>query len=289
MKERQCKCGGAEFTASQRCYHDIIVNGDNIFLRNVSVFESERPYGAYTCTQCNTEYEDLDGLVEAEVDISGPAESATASEIVPAHEQYKVTKAPRQTIHISWDGLGNLFNNVLTSLLNRDIRVDVQREEYYYWKAVLHDPLTLEELEKLFELFQASDHDMDANDFGEYPIMELSEGLCKKLMAKLIPFKLDSTRADDDGVWFIGNETQKEIVLALPNDLSFVVKIGGDTDYPGVFTYLKQLDGQEDIVCFAEFNSSRPEGKEICVGAYAHNIDDPTYYASYHDDGVPWE
>lgn len=62
LPERQCKCGNKRFTASQRCYHDVIVNESGIFEENISIFESERPYGPFRCTKCGAVYEYLDQL-----------------------------------------------------------------------------------------------------------------------------------------------------------------------------------------------------------------------------------
>jgi len=59
---KRCACGNMKFSASQVCYHDIIVNSDNTFDRDVGIGEAERPYGTYTCTKCGATYEDLDDL-----------------------------------------------------------------------------------------------------------------------------------------------------------------------------------------------------------------------------------
>lgn len=68
---KRCKiCGCAEFSAHQRIYTDIIVDGDNHFIKNnstdnsVAIYESEDPYGPYTCKICGMEYETLDELYE---------------------------------------------------------------------------------------------------------------------------------------------------------------------------------------------------------------------------------
>ena len=64
----KCKCGNDSFFAHQVCHLDIKVDGDNNFLETLpedcnggsdSVYESETPYGPYTCTECGTEYPDL--------------------------------------------------------------------------------------------------------------------------------------------------------------------------------------------------------------------------------------
>lgn len=64
---KKCKkCGGTEFTAHQRLYTDIIVDGDNNFIQNnsvdgsISIYEHEKPYGPYGCIKCGTEYDTLD-------------------------------------------------------------------------------------------------------------------------------------------------------------------------------------------------------------------------------------
>ena len=58
-------CGGVEFSASQKCYCNIIVDGENDFLRNdskddsVNILEADKPYGPYQCLICRAEFESL--------------------------------------------------------------------------------------------------------------------------------------------------------------------------------------------------------------------------------------
>ena len=60
-----CKCGGNKFTAHQRLYVDVVVDGDNYFVDNCastleqSVYEAENPYGPYTCLKCEQVYDEL--------------------------------------------------------------------------------------------------------------------------------------------------------------------------------------------------------------------------------------
>ena len=60
-----CRCGNSSFFARQVIRTDIIVDDDNNFLQNtfceneVSIYDSEAPYGPYTCTKCGKEYEEL--------------------------------------------------------------------------------------------------------------------------------------------------------------------------------------------------------------------------------------
>ena len=59
---RKCSCGNDKFAAHQRCYHDVIVNSRNSFDEDLRIYESEHPYGPYTCMVCGTQYEELDEL-----------------------------------------------------------------------------------------------------------------------------------------------------------------------------------------------------------------------------------
>ena len=63
---RGCSCGNTRFTASQRCYHDVIVNSDNIFIRDDGISDADSPYGPYCCTKCGAEYEYLSDLTPAQ-------------------------------------------------------------------------------------------------------------------------------------------------------------------------------------------------------------------------------
>lgn len=199
----------------------------------------------------------------------------------------------QKAVHIEWLDLNHYIARLLTDILGKNIYADTLREEYYYWKISFPEPITPEELETLLVLTQASDYDRDANKNEDgFPIGELDESLCNKLMNKLLPFELSSSRADDNGVWFIGKDPNTvvdtdQIGKSLPNGLSLFAKVDHEPEYPGIKIFLKKPDGSDEMVCFAEFNSSKPDGKQVCIGAYAHNIDEPTYYASYHDDGSP--
>ena len=60
--EKCCACGNNRFTASQVCYHDIIVDSDNNFIKEIGIGQSEKPYGAYRCIKCDVEYEELEDI-----------------------------------------------------------------------------------------------------------------------------------------------------------------------------------------------------------------------------------
>ena len=61
----KCECGNDEFNAHQVCRLDVVVGGNNNWLRNSNpdtdkaIYDSETPYGPYTCTKCGKEFNDL--------------------------------------------------------------------------------------------------------------------------------------------------------------------------------------------------------------------------------------
>ena len=279
---RRCSCGNTRFSAKQKCYHDVVVNGDNAFIRDDGISDSENPYGTYSCTQCGKEYEELDKLIVADF------KNADAAQ--------KIKSAVQSALHIEWDDLGFHLSELLSAAFGRDVSVEAIREEYYYWKASIDVPLTPGEQVTLFALAQVSDDDREQNQFDEFPIMEITERICNKLMGKLLSFELELTRADDEGVWFIGSAITASAIhqkryfeLPLPNGMTFTAKTDNEEAYPSVFISLKQPDGSDDLICFAEYNRDKPTGKEICIGAYAHNQEEPAYYESYSDAGNPSE
>lgn len=60
----RCKCGNDKFYAHQRVYLEVIVGESGEFHNNhedvaAAIYDSEQPYGPYTCTKCNAEYDSL--------------------------------------------------------------------------------------------------------------------------------------------------------------------------------------------------------------------------------------
>ena len=55
----KCECGNNEFYAHQRVYHDIKVDGNGMFLDDLGSYDSDSPYGPFTCTKCDRDYAEL--------------------------------------------------------------------------------------------------------------------------------------------------------------------------------------------------------------------------------------
>ncbi len=58
-KSFKCECGNTHFRAHQVCHHDIVVDEDNHFVVDKGVYDSKTPFGPYTCTECDREYEEI--------------------------------------------------------------------------------------------------------------------------------------------------------------------------------------------------------------------------------------
>ena len=122
----------------------------------------------------------------------------------------QINDTPRQAIHIDWDDLSGIYSELLSAILGREIIAESDREEYYYWLIrLLDNPLEQGELETIFVSADAGELDREQNDFGDYPILELCQGLCDKLMDKLLPYRIDHVKADYEGVWFIGTDVDE--------------------------------------------------------------------------------
>lgn len=55
----KCKCGGQCFKAHQTCRHDVIVNEHGTWLEDSGIYDSETPYGPFTCMNCGQDYDEL--------------------------------------------------------------------------------------------------------------------------------------------------------------------------------------------------------------------------------------
>lgn len=113
---------------------------------------------------------------------------------------------PCQAVFYAWEELSNLYTAILSSCFERTITVGVTGDERGDgWFLQLGDtPLSKEELNTLLDTLKADGYDRDANDFGEYPIQELSQSIGQMIAALTFPFPVDASHAADDGVWFTG-------------------------------------------------------------------------------------
>lgn len=72
-----------------------------------------------------------------------------------------------------------------------------------------------------------------------------------------------------------------KIYLSLPGGATLRATAHSTTDYPAINIERIGKDGEEDLVCFAEFNPERGEAGMLCIGAYRSDQEDTTYYEPY--------
>jgi hypothetical protein len=84
-----------------------------------------------------------------------------------------------------------------------------------------------------------------------------------------------------------GEKPKHRLEKPLPDGTILVAEPWNEPDYPGIRISLRTPDGADEFLCFAEFNSHKPKGRQLCVCAYARDIDEPVYYETYHDPGSP--
>jgi hypothetical protein len=54
-----CFCGNDKFNAHQVVHQDVIVDGDNNWESSGESYDSNTPFGPYTCTECSHEFDEL--------------------------------------------------------------------------------------------------------------------------------------------------------------------------------------------------------------------------------------
>ena len=55
-----------------------------------------------------------------------------------------------------------------------------------------------------------------------------------------------------------------------------------DDHFPAINIYWDHDGGKaSELLCFAEYNSERSEGVQICIGTYVSDEDETQYYAPY--------
>ena len=53
-------CNNERFIAHQLVRMDVVVDGNNSFLEQKDIYDSEKPYGPYSCTECGYEFDELE-------------------------------------------------------------------------------------------------------------------------------------------------------------------------------------------------------------------------------------
>jgi len=78
------------------------------------------------------------------------------------------------------------------------------------------------------------------------------------------------------------NSPISNIAIRLPDGSYLQAVPETESAYPSIDIWVIRYNGVREKLCFAEYNPNRPEGLELCVAAYHHDDDEPSYYMSYH-------
>ena len=120
-----------------------------------------------------------------------------------------------QAHFFTWAQLSEMCSTLLTTFFGRSTPAQAVGETNCgSWSLkLLETALSREDLEVIFTALQADDYERDINDFGEYPVWELSQSLGQKLVSPMLPFVVEESHAADDGVWFTGSKAMYAITV----------------------------------------------------------------------------
>lgn len=75
------------------------------------------------------------------------------------------------------------------------------------------------------------------------------------------------------------------IYLELPDGTQLKAVAAADDTMPNLSIYLQSGDGSEQkSVCYAEYNYEREQGKELCIGVWDSQDEDPYLYVPFNKD-----
>ena len=108
----KCRCGNGYFYAHQLCRHEIIIDGDGHFEQNIEIYDSEKPYGTFTCTSCGASYEELSEIPEAASEKNMDKDTACPHPDITKADIGNYVKSPHYVSLCSFRGNGStLVNN----------------------------------------------------------------------------------------------------------------------------------------------------------------------------------
>ncbi len=161
---------------------------------------------------------------------------------------------PCQAHFYTWTQLSELCSTLFTSFFGRPTPVQAVGEfnRDSWCLEFLESPLSYEDLTAIFTALKADDYDQEANDVGAYPVWELSQSLCQKLVSLTLPFPVAASHTSDDGVWFTGNTAEY-----------------------GVAVIRQRCDGRNSEIYYSSFRIAQarlPEPSEEACEAYLRKV-----------------
>lgn len=81
-----------------------------------------------------------------------------------------------------------------------------------------------------------------------------------------------------------GDYEDPTILLPLPDGTHLRATAIEGKDYPSIDIWLQKDGGDDQSVAFVEYNKTRNNGKELCIGVCNSQSEDPYFYESFHCD-----
>ena len=72
------------------------------------------------------------------------------------------------------------------------------------------------------------------------------------------------------------------LIMPLPDGTYLRAVAAEDDTMPNLSIYLQTGNGEEKSVCYAEYNYEREAGKELCIGIWNSQEEDPYLYLPYN-------
>ena len=115
----------------------------------------------------------------------------------------------QQAVFLTWEQIQEICSGYVSQVIGREMKIWTNSDEPHLreWGLYLEtkSALSKSEGEKLLDAAKADDYDRDVNNFGEYPIRELSSGLGLKMIDQSLGLSTEKSYPDDDGVWLFQN------------------------------------------------------------------------------------
>ena len=122
----------------------------------------------------------------------------------------------RPAVYLQYISIDDYASELLSGILGRDIQAEGKRSEFYDWSIVLcGDSIAETELDTLYGIIGADEHDREIQSYeteDDGSVTELWQRISTKLFSKIMPFEVEMSLADDDGVWLFGGLTGTDIL-----------------------------------------------------------------------------
>lgn len=128
----------------------------------------------------------------------------------------------KNAVFLTWEKVSESCLEALRVILNRDIQVCATSDEPHFreWYLLLtiESRMNRTEIKTVLDTVEADDYEYDANDFGEYPVCELTSSVAVKLLNRTLGLNVEESTPVDEGVWLFekADSTVYRILIEYP-------------------------------------------------------------------------